>query len=54
MDLPHESDVQSIFHQFQTFVERQFNSTIKSIQTDLGGGGGGDSADYPITSNRVA
>jgi len=47
-----KSDVQSIFHQFQTFVERQFNSTIKSIQIDCWGGG--DIADYPITSNRVA
>jgi hypothetical protein len=47
-----KSDVPSIFHQFQTFVERQFNSTIKSIQTDLGGGG--HIADYPITSSRVA
>jgi len=29
-------DVYSVFHQFQTLVERQFSLKIKSIQTDWG------------------
>ena len=32
-----KSDVYSLFHQFQTLVERQFSLKIKSIQTDWGG-----------------
>jgi len=32
-----KSDVYSIFHQFQTLVERQFSLKIKSVQTDWGG-----------------
>jgi len=29
--------VYSVFHQFQTLVERQFSLKIKSVQTDWGG-----------------
>jgi histone deacetylase 1/2 len=29
-----KSDVYSVFHQFQTLVERQFSIKIKSVQTD--------------------
>jgi len=32
-----KSDVYSVFHQFQTLVERQFSLKIKSVQTDWGG-----------------
>jgi len=32
-----KSDVFTIFHQFQTQVERQFSVKIKSVQTDWGG-----------------
>jgi len=31
-----KSDVYSVFHQFQTLVERQFSLKIKSVQTDWG------------------
>jgi len=31
-----KSDVYSVFHQFQTLVERQFSLKIKSVQTDSG------------------
>jgi len=31
-----KSDVYSVFHRFQTLVERQFSLQIKSIQTDWG------------------
>jgi hypothetical protein len=31
-----KSDVFTIFHQFQAFVERQFSLKIKSAQTDWG------------------
>jgi hypothetical protein len=32
-----KSDVYSVFHQFQTLVERQFSLKIKFVQTDWGG-----------------
>ena len=32
-----KSDVYSVFHQFQTLVERQFSLKIKYVQTDWGG-----------------
>jgi hypothetical protein len=32
-----KSDVEPIFYQFQALVEKQFNRTIKAIQTDWGG-----------------
>jgi histone deacetylase 1/2 len=32
-----KSDVYSVFHQFQTLVERQFSLKIKSVPTDWGG-----------------
>jgi len=32
-----KSDVYSVFHQFQTLVERQFSLKIKSVQTDWAG-----------------
>jgi hypothetical protein len=31
-----KSDVETIFYQFQALVEKQFNQTIKAIQTDWG------------------
>jgi histone deacetylase 1/2 len=32
-----KSDVYSVFHEFQTLIERQFSLKIKSVQTDWGG-----------------
>ena len=31
-----KSDVLSIFHQFQSYVERQFNTTIKAFNSNWG------------------
>eukprot|EP00258_Populus_trichocarpa_P049595 XP_024465614.1 uncharacterized protein LOC112328838 [Populus trichocarpa] len=46
-----KSDVYSVFHQFQTLVERQFSLKLKSVQTDWGGAYRIDSA--PSALQRI-